>query len=145
VTSNSARAAVLAQALHAAIRGDEVTITSLCTEDVRAWTPARSASSREELLAELRRRDDAFSEIDLDVSPLDVGGDFACAEWRVTMTHSGSLTVRDGLVIEPTGQRVTLNGVTVAEFEGDRICSVRQYWDELAVFEQLGLIDVEAP
>lgn len=41
-----------------------------------------------------------------------------------------------GEVVEPTGTRITLNGVTVAEFRGDRICSIRQYWDELAVFEQ---------
>jgi hypothetical protein len=27
-----------------------------------------------------------------------------------------------------------------AEFRGDRICSLRQYWDELTVFDQLGLL-----
>jgi ketosteroid isomerase-like protein len=46
----------------------------------------------------------------------------------------------DGATVEPTGVRITLNGVTVAEFRGDRICSLRQYWDELAAFEQIGLI-----
>jgi ketosteroid isomerase-like protein len=143
MTSNSVRAAALSEALHAGIRGDEATITRLCTDDVKVWTPVRSAGSVEELLAELRRRDDAFSEIELEVTPLDVSGDFACAEWRVTMTHSGDLTLRDGMVVEPTGERVTLNGVTVAEFQGDRICSVRQYWDELTVFEQLGLLDID--
>jgi ketosteroid isomerase-like protein len=145
MTSNAIRAGVLREALRAAIHGDEAGIRSVCTEDVKAWAPARSAGSLEELLAEVRRRDDAFSDIELDVAPLDVGGDFACAEWRVTMTHSGDLTLRDGVVIEPTGERVTLNGVAVAEFQGDRICSIRQYWDELAVFEQLGLLDVDAP
>ena len=33
-----------------------------------------------------------------------------------------------------------VHGVTVAEFLGDRICSVRQYWDEFAVLEQLGVM-----
>jgi SnoaL-like polyketide cyclase len=74
------------------------------------------------------------------VSPLDVGGDHACAEWTVTMTHTGTLTLADGLVVEPTGIRVTLHGATVAEFEGDRICSLRQYWDEFGVLEQLGVL-----
>jgi ketosteroid isomerase-like protein len=59
------------------------------------------------------------------------------------VTHTGQLTVADGDVVEPTGVRVTLNGITVAEFRGDRICSFRQYWDELAVFEQLGLLHDE--
>jgi ketosteroid isomerase-like protein len=143
MTSNSVRAAVLVEALHAGIRGDEATITRLCTEDVKAWTPARSASSLAELLVEIRRRDDSFSEVELEVSPLDVGGDFASAEWRVSMSHTGDLMLRDGMVVGATGQRVTLNGATVAEFEGERICAVRQYWDELAVFEQLGLLEVE--
>ena len=59
----------------------------------------------EELMGEFERRDDAFSEIDLEVSPLDVGR-------------------RE--VVDPTGVRVTLHGITVAEFRGDRICSIRQ-------------------
>ena len=106
---------------------------------MRAWTPARSTSALSDLLTELDRRDDAFSEIELDVAPLDVGGDYACAEWTVTMTHTGPLEVAGGTIIEPTNVRITLQGVTVAEFRGDRICALRQYWDELAVFDQLGL------
>jgi ketosteroid isomerase-like protein len=144
MTSNATRADVLVQALRATIEGDRSTLARLYTEDVRAWTPARSVSSAVELLAELDRRDDAFSDIELDVAPLDVGGDFASAEWRVRMTHTGTFEVRDAAVIEPTGLRVTVHGVTVAEFRGKQICSLRQYWDELAVFEQLGLVSTGA-
>jgi ketosteroid isomerase-like protein len=141
MTSNAARAAILAEALRAGVDGDALAISRLCADDVRGWTPARAVSSIDELLTELRRRDDAFSDVELEVIPLDVGGDYACAEWRVTMTHTGDLVLGDDAIVQPTGERVTLNGVTVAEFRGDRICSFRQYWDELAVFEQLGLID----
>jgi ketosteroid isomerase-like protein len=56
------------------------------------------------------------------------------------MTHTGRLPVTDGKVVDPTGVRVTLHGITVAEFRGARICSFRQYWDELSVFEQIGLL-----
>ena len=139
MTSNAARATTLMRALRAALEGDEGVLRDLYTDDVTAWTPALSASSLDELAAELERRDGAFSEIELEVVPLDVGGDYACAEWSVTMTHTGPLTLAGGDVLEPTGTRVTVNGATVAEFRGDRICSLRQYWDELAVFEQLGL------
>ena len=38
---------------------------------------------------------------------------------------------------------MTMRGVTVADFEGDRICAFRQYWDEVALLEQLGLLPVE--
>ena len=114
------------------------------TDDVRAWTPALSTSSRRELIAEFDRRDDSFSDIELDVAPLDVGGDYACVEWSVAMTHTGPLAVADGMSIEPTGVRIALHGVTVAEFRGDRICALRQYWDELSVYDQLGLLRAEA-
>jgi ketosteroid isomerase-like protein len=139
MTANAKRADTLRRAIRAGISGDRATLEQLYTDDVKAWTPAHAASSRAELLAELERRDDAFSDVEIDVTTLDVGGDYACAEWRVTMTHSGPLTLRDAAAIEPTDLRITVNGVTVAEFDGDRICALRQYWDELAVYEQLGL------
>jgi ketosteroid isomerase-like protein len=140
VTSNAARAATLRRALRARLDGDGSALRDLYTDDVTAWTPALSAGSLDELTAELERRDAAFSDVELEVAPLDVGGDYACAEWSVTMRHTGPLVLAGGEVVEPTGTRVTVNGATVAEFRGDRICSLRQYWDELAVFEQIGLV-----
>lgn len=140
MTSNAGRATALVRALHAGLDGDAAALRELYTEDVRAWTPALSATSLAELVAELERRDQAFSGVELEVAPLDVGGDYACAEWSVTMTHTGPLELAEGAVVEPTGTRITVNGATVAEFRGDRICSLRQYWDELAVFEQIGLL-----
>ena len=136
---NATRASLLVRALRASITGDSDAIESLYTSDVQAWSPWLTAGSAEDLAAEFERRDGTFSDIELDVAPLDVGGDFACAEWTVTMTHSGALALPDGGVVEPTGAHVTLNGVTVAEFQGDRICAFRQYCDELTILEQLGL------
>jgi hypothetical protein len=137
--NNDERSAILVRALQATVQGDGEMLATLYADDVKAWTPALSAGSAAEVLAELDRRDGAFSAIELEVTPLDVAGDFACAEWRVSMTHSGDLGLRDG-VVPATGLRITINGVTVAEFAGDCICALRQYWDELAVYEQLGLI-----
>ena len=143
MTANAARAAVLVRALRASVERDRDVINAVFTDDVRAWTPALSTGSRVELIAELERRDDAFSEIELEVAPLEVDGEFACVEWSVTMSHTGPLAVAGGAIVEPTGVRITVNGVTIAEFRGDRICSLRQYWDELAVFDQLGLLRVD--
>ena len=140
MTSNEARAETLVGALRAGIAGDREALQALFTDDVRAWTPALSTTSLRGLIGELDRRDQAFSDIALDVTPLDVGGDYACVEWTVDMTHTGAITLADQRSIEPSGIRVTLHGVTVAEFHGNRICSLRQYWDEFAVFEQLGVL-----
>ncbi len=140
MTSGARRAAILVRALHAGVERDERTIRELCVDDVRAWTPALSTTSSAELVAALEDRDEAFSSVELDVAPLEVGGDFACGEWTVSMTHTGPLAVAAGALIEPTGLRVVVHGVTVAEFREDRICSLRQYWDELELYEQLGLV-----
>jgi ketosteroid isomerase-like protein len=143
VSSNASRAAILDRALRASVEHDRETITELYTDDVRAWTPALSTASLEELISEFDQRDAAFSDVELEIAPLDVGGDYACFEWTVTMAHTGPLEVADGMVVDPTGGRVVLHGVTVAEFEGDRICALRQYWDELSVFDQLGLVQAD--
>jgi ketosteroid isomerase-like protein len=140
MTSNLARAETLVRALRAAVDGDRQTLQGVFTDDVRAWTPALSTTSLTELLDELDRRDEAFSDVELDVAPLDVSGDYACVEWTVEMTHTGTVVLGGGKPIEPSGIRVTLHGVTIAEFLGDQICSVRQYWDEFTVLEQLGVL-----
>jgi ketosteroid isomerase-like protein len=139
MANNVERAATLIRALEASVTGDSSVVAELFTDDVRGWAPAVSVSSAAELAGELEDRDESFSDIELDVSPLDVGGDRAAVEWIVTLTHSGPLEV-DDVVIEPTGARVSLHGMTVAEFAGDRICSFRQYWDEVELLEQLALI-----
>jgi ketosteroid isomerase-like protein len=139
MTSNAQRASLLEQLLRGVVEGDRAAVAALCTEDVKAWTPERAISSRDELLAELGRREESFSFSDsgaeADIMPLDVGGEFACAEWTVTLAHTGKLDLADGRVLQPTGARVRVHGVTVAEFSGERICALRQYWDELGALE----------
>jgi hypothetical protein len=138
VTTNAARAETLVRALRAGIDGDHDTVRTLVTDDVRAWTPTFATATRDDLIDALDRRDDTFSDIDLRATPLDVGGDFACVEWSVDMTHTGPLTLGPETTVEPTGARITVHGVTVAEFDGERICSFRQYWDEYSAVEQIG-------
>jgi len=141
--SNADRAAALVRGIEASVTGDSIVIAELYTDDVRGSSPAMLISSAAELAVEFEDRDEAFSDVELDLKPLDAGGNQACVEWVATVTHSGPLVVDDDLVIEPTGRRLALRGVTVADFDGDRICSFRQYWDEVSIIEQLGLLPAE--
>ena len=144
MTSNEHRGTTLIRALRAGIDRDHQTLHDLVTDDVRAWSPALSTSSIDELIDELDRRDEAFSDVNFDAAPLDVGGDHACVEWTVEMTHSGTIMLTNDTNIDASGIRVTLHGVTIAEFVGERICSLRQYWDEHTVLEQLGVLTRDA-
>jgi ketosteroid isomerase-like protein len=139
MATNAERAAVLVRALEAAIVGDTAAIPELYTTDVKGWAPALAVASAEELAAAFEHREGAFSDVELDVSPFDVADGRACVEWIVTLTHSGPLDIGGDVVVEPTGLRVSLHGVAVAEFEGDRIASFRQYWDRGELLDQLPL------
>ena len=141
--SSADRAAALVQAIEATVTGDSRVVCELYADDVQGWSPTMTVTSAAELAVELEDRQDAFSDIELDVTPLDVGDDQACVEWIATATHSGPLVVDEEVVIEPTGGRFTLRGVTVADFEGDRIRAFRQYWDEVSLLEQLQLLPSE--
>ena len=143
MATNAERVATLIRAVEASMAGDSTHVAELYVDDVRGRGPALSVSSATELAVEFEDRDGAFSEIELDASPIDVSGERACVEWVVALTHSGPLAIEDYTVIEPTGTRVTLHGVTVAEFAGDKIASFREYWDEVELLEQLATFSVE--
>jgi ketosteroid isomerase-like protein len=141
--SNEARIATLIRALEASIAGDSTEVADLYVDDIQGWSPAMSVSSIAELAVEYEDRGGAFSDLVLDVSPVEISGERACVEWVVTLTHSGPFALDDETVIEPTGARVKLHGVTVAEFAGDKIASFRQYWDEVELHAQLTLHPAE--
>jgi len=139
MTDTAARIEVLRDALRAAATGDQALIERVYTEDVSGWSPVLDVTSRDDLATDLRGREAAFSDLDLTLDPIDAVGDKLIAEWRVAATHSGPL-VLDELELEPTGRRIEPRGVFIAEFEGDRIRAVRQYWDEAELLDGLGLL-----
>jgi hypothetical protein len=140
MTATAARAGVLRDAMHAAVTGDGALVERAYTEDVTGWSPAAEVSSRDELTADLRGRPGAFSDVDLVLDPVEAVGDKLIAEWRVAATHTGVLALDDDVAVAPTGRRVELRGVVIAEFEGDRIRSFRQYWNEVELIDGLGLL-----
>jgi ketosteroid isomerase-like protein len=136
-TNASTQASALRRLLRAAVTGDRDSMADLVTADVTGWSPNMFVTSRDELLAALEGRDVAFSGIEVQVQALDQVGDKAIAEWHVAVDHTGPLVVDDDLTIDPTGRRLHISGATVAEFDGDRICGFRSYFDDLALVEQV--------
>jgi SnoaL-like domain len=139
VTTNQARATALMRAIGACVDGDAIVLTELFSQDVAVWSPAFSGQGLSELLAGLDAIREAFSHPDVQLTPLEVGGDFACVEWSIGLLHTGRVALSDDWVIEATGLPVVVHGVTVAEFEDERICALRQYWNEFTLLEQLGM------
>jgi ketosteroid isomerase-like protein len=138
-STNEERAGRLSRAIVATISGDIAQLSDLFTVDVVASGPGFQAISRDQLAEEIGQRLHAFSDRKVSVSPLDVSGHQACVEWVASGTHSGEFGIPDGteIVFAPTGRRVRLRAISVAEFDGDQICSLRSYWDGANLFEHL--------
>jgi ketosteroid isomerase-like protein len=143
MTDGADRAAVVREALEAAVTGDEAVVERVFTDDVAGWSPVATVASREALAADMRGRKGAFSDVDLALDAVDEVGNKVIAEWRLAATHTGDLELDDDFRLEATGRRVELRGVLIAEFDGDRISRFRHYWDEVALLQGLGLLSEE--
>lgn len=124
------RISVSASALEALARGDADQIDQIFTEDVRFRSPHVSVRSRADLRREVGEPDSALDEIDVTVLVTIMNESAAALEWRLEVTLTAPILFGDNVLIEPTGERVQLQGAAFAEFSGDRIRAFRCYFDD---------------
>jgi hypothetical protein len=74
---------------------------------------------------------------------IDVVGNGGYAEWVVTAQQTSDLVLDDDVLTEIIETPITLRGVTIARFVGDRIAELRHHWDEVPLREGLGLIPAD--
>jgi ketosteroid isomerase-like protein len=135
---SESRKDVLLKALEAEVGGTEsVDLGSIFTEDVVGWSPYASISGLPALAALAALREIAFSNVVIMFRGLDEVGNKAYAEWLIEADHTGPLVLGEGAELEPTGRRVQLPGVTVADFRDGKIKSYRTYFDDLSMIEQI--------
>lgn len=144
MTDQDPRADLVRRALAMTAGADPADLESVFTEDVTFTTPALFVAGRAELAAELALRDTMMTDLGVEIGTLGIDGDRGWAEWVVTAQFIGGLSVDDGtertMLVEPVGKPVRLEGATALEFDGDRISALRQYWDEVALLDALGLL-----
>jgi ketosteroid isomerase-like protein len=118
--------------------GDEsVDLGTLFTDDVVGWSPYASVSGLVALAELAALRDLAFSNVVISLRGLDEVGNKAFAEWLVEADHTGPLVLSEDAVLEATGRRVQLAGMTVADFRDGKIRSFRSYFDDISLLEQI--------
>jgi SnoaL-like domain len=131
------RAQVVHDAIRATMADEPVDLAAIFCDDVVVSAPTVAVTSRRELEAVCQAGDDALFNVALSVDSLDVIGDKVIAEWRMTATFGRAFLLGDDRLIEPTGRVVRLAGATIAEFDGDRVRSLRHYLDDASLLEQL--------
>jgi len=128
---------LLRRALEASLTGSPELIEEVFSEDVVVWSPNLLVSSRAELEDALADRDDALSNVEWSIDWIGAIRHKAIAEWRVAADHTGPFLIGDDLLVEGTGKRITLAGATFAEVIDGRIHSMRHYFDDAALLEQV--------
>jgi ketosteroid isomerase-like protein len=115
------------RAIRATLEGDSAEVGALFAPDVHAVLPG-SVWSAAALAVEIEDRHGAFEDVDLRISHALEHGDEIWIEWFASVVHAKSLAL-DDIVIEPSGNRTELRGVTIAHCREGRIMEFRQYCD----------------
>jgi len=134
---SESRKDVLLKALEAEVGGASVDRATLFTDDVVGWSPIATVSGLTDLVELAADRETTFSNVVIMFRGLDEVGNKAFAEWLVEADHTGPMVLGDDAVLEATGRRVRLAGVTVADFRGEKIRSFRTYFDDVSLIEQM--------
>ena len=77
----------------------------------------------------------AFPDIQHTIQEVVAEGDTVVVRWSAQGSHMGNFHA-----IEPTGQRVSYDGVTIAHLVDGKIVEHRTIWDAVALLEQIGVI-----
>jgi ketosteroid isomerase-like protein len=135
--SGNDRRQVLRRAVEACIAGHVDALPDLFTEDVSGWSPNMLVGSRADLTEVVADREDALSDVNVQIDALDVFGNKGFAEYRVSAVFSGPFVISQEVVVEPNGHDLLLGAAMVAEFNGDKISSFRNYFDDATLMEQM--------
>jgi len=134
---SKSRKDVLMQAIEAEAGGEPVDLDTLFTDDVVGWSPYVTVKGLPALADLAALREIAFSNVVVMFRGLDEVGNKAFAEWVVEADHTGPLVLDGDTALDPTGRRVKLAGVTIADFREGKIRSYRTYFDDLSLLEQI--------
>ena len=119
------------RAVRATLEGDGASVDELFAPHVHARVPG-PADSALALSVEIDDRAGVFADIDVWMVRTRVIDNEVWIEWAASVVHVGSLAF-DDVVIEASGRRTELRGITVADFTDRRIVTFRQYCDVSAL------------
>jgi predicted ester cyclase len=115
-------------------------LASLYHPLVRYGDPDVDLTGREKAVERARQLEAPFSGVKLDVSFVPAASGFAIAEWVYNAANHNALTLPDGVDLPATGRRVRLPGISVFQVEGGLVVAERSYWDNAALYSQLGVL-----
>jgi len=138
--SENSRGGMLVRAIETCIKPDDAALAglgTLFTDDVTAWSPNLLAVGLDDLARNLASREATFSDVGIDVTSVGIIGNKGFAEFQVVATFSGPFVINDTVALEPNGRQLLLGAAVIADFTGDKISSIRAYFDDATLLEQM--------
>ena len=124
--------------------GDLEGQANLYTEDAVLVNPSGTAQGRAAIREQWSRDKAGFPDCTVTIDVSVEQGDTIAGEWTWVGTNTGPLVMPDGTEVPPTGKRVELKGMELAQMRDGKIAVHHGYWDNMAVAQQLGLLPGEA-
>jgi len=101
--------------------------------------PGGNPTNREEYKQWFRTFQAGFSDMVFETPAMVADDDHVAVRWRVTVSHTGPFAG-----VEPTGSRVSFEGMAFYGLENGLIVETSLYIDELSLLRQLGAIPMSA-
>jgi predicted ester cyclase len=117
--------------------GDLTAIDQYVAPDAVTAMTGFSGASVDVLRDDATRYFRAFADVDTEILEVIAQGNRAAVWWRTSGTHMGPY---GDIAPEPTGLRITMEGVDFLTVADDRIVQVHSFWDAAAVYRQFGLL-----
>lgn len=129
----------LVRAMHHELWGasDPTAIDRYVAPDARTVMTGFEGSTVDVMREDVARYQGAFTDIATEIVELLESGPQVVLWWRTSGTHVGPY---GDIAPEPTGLRITMEGVDFLRVDGDRVVEVRSFWDAAEVYRQFGLL-----
>jgi predicted ester cyclase len=117
--------------------GDLTAIDRHVTPTARTTMTGFDGSTVEVLREDVERYVGAFDDVTTEIVEMIVHDDRAALWWRTSGRHVGPY---GDIAPQPTGRRITMEGVDFITVRDGRIVAVRSSWDAAEVYRQFGLL-----
>jgi steroid delta-isomerase-like uncharacterized protein len=124
----------------AALSRDWDALRRLYADGVQYVDPDGEVRGSEAAIERLRSQEEALSDMRFRIESFVADERRAVAEWVLTATNSDPLTMPDGTTVPATNRMLSVRMTTIYDMRDGRIISERNYWDNLALYTQLGLL-----
>jgi steroid delta-isomerase-like uncharacterized protein len=118
-------------------QGDTKVVEQYLTSDWRLHDPTvpNAQPGPAQMIEMIKQYRAAFPDMKMTIDQLLVEGDYVVARWTSRGTHNGAL-----FGAAPSHRKVTVTGIQIDRFKGDKIVESWVNWDTAGMMQQIGVM-----